>query len=92
MVTLAIQVFAGGLLQCGSEETWCSLKALAKRRWRSETDLISLSVQVPETNLLYKSSHVFRADAQVTDRYILMICSFFSPWAKTNSNLANNHH
>ena len=62
MVILAVQVFAGGLLQSGTQGAWYSWKVWQSRDGILETELICLRVQVPEKNLLHKST-MFSVDS-----------------------------
>ena len=62
MVILAVQVFAGGLLQSGTQGAWYSWKVWQSRDGILETELICLRIQVPEKNLLHKST-MFSVDS-----------------------------
>ena len=93
MVTLAVWVFAGGLLRSGTQGAWHSWKVWQSRDGILETEFICLRVQVPEKNLLHKST-MFSVDSHswlihTNDLFILFPLEGEN---KSNSNLANNHH
>ena len=93
MVTLAVWVFAGGLLRSGTQGAWHSWKVSQSRDGILETEFICLRVQVPEKNLLHKST-MFSVDSHswlihTNDLFILFPLEGEN---KSNSNLANNHH
>ena len=62
MVILAVQVFAGGLLQSGTQGARYSWKFWQSRDGILETEFICLRVQVPEKHLLHKST-MFSVDS-----------------------------
>lgn len=87
MVTLVIQVFAGGILQSGIWEAWYFLKTFSKWRWHLREISSSWESRCWDKLTLQIKPH-FRVEI---DPYQVMTCSFYFLLGKKLNSLARNY-